>query len=305
MGDLRAIYELAARQHGAFSRSQARAVGFDSSAVLRRLRSGQWAQIDDAVLAVASAPPTWEQTLAAALLSRQKAILTHRTALRLYGVGDFKRSRPVLLVPRTSNVRSAIADLYETDQFDRIASTTIEGFRVTTMPETLLLTARDVRGPLLQGLFDEALVSGRLDLGAMAATIDREAGRRTPGTPQLRRLTSSRRPTAPSRSSSYLERLMETLLADNRVPMWTREYPFSLGDVTARVDFWIPTARLVVEADGRSWHARWQDMGNDRKRDNALATQGIQVLRYLYDMLTEDPQRCLDEILTVCQVRAA
>ena len=145
-----------------------------------------------------------------------------------------------------------MAHIYESDQFDRIAVTTVDGLPVTTMPETILVLARDVKAEVLTRVFDEAVVSGNLDLKAMSATIDRQAGRRTPGTPLLRRLTSSRLPGAHSMSSSYLERLLEVVLHDPRMPGWTREFEFSLDGVPSRVDFYMPSARLVIEADGRT-----------------------------------------------------
>lgn len=154
-------------------------------------------------------------------------------------------------------------------------------------------------------MFDRALVGGLLDLDAMARTIDREAGRRTPGAPLLRRLISSRWPSAPSKSSSYLERLLETILHDPRMPVWTREYEFTLDGTASRVDVYVPSARVVIEADGRNWHSRWEDMEADRARDNELATQGIQVLRFTHTMLTSSPTRCLEQAITTCLLRAA
>jgi very-short-patch-repair endonuclease len=41
-----------------------------------------------------------------------------------------------------------------------------------------------------------------------------------------------------------------------------------------------PDWNLVIEADGRHWHARVEDFEEDRRRDNELATRGIQVLRF-------------------------
>lgn len=305
MGDSASLDRLAARQHGAFSIDQVRAAGFDRSAVYRRIRSGAWVPIDDSVYAMASAPRTWRQALWAAVLSRPRAVLTHWSACRLFGLSDIPNHSPAILVPRGANPRSRVARVFETDQFDDIAVTEVEGLPVTTMPETILLLARDVRADALTRVFDEAIVGGMLDLNAMAATIDREAGRRTSGTPLLRRLTSSRTPSAPSKSSSYLERLLEIILHDSRMPPWTREYEFALDGVPFRVDFFVPSARLVIEADGRNWHARWQNMEKDRARDNALAARGIQVLRFTYEMLTSEPEKCLDQTITTCLLRAA
>jgi very-short-patch-repair endonuclease len=305
VGDSASLYRIAARQHGAFSIAQARNAGFDRSAVHYRIHAGVWTRLDDSVYALGSAPRTWRQVLWAAVLSRDRALLTHWTACRLYDISGVPNHEPVLLVPRGSNTRSSLAHIYESDQFDDITVTSIDGLPVTTMPETILVLARNVTADVLTQLFDQAVVSGKLDLQAMSAMIDREFGRRTPGTPLLRRLTSSRMPGAPSKSGTYLERRLEVILRNPHMPDWTREYEFSLDGVSARVDFYVPTARVVIEADGRNWHTRSKDFESDRRRDNALAARGIQVLRFTYEMLKAEPEKCLEQAITTCLLRAA
>ncbi len=305
MGDIGELSRVAAGQAGVFNIEQARAAGFASSFVRRRLADGQWLQVDDSVYAFAASPDTWLRSLWAAVLSRRQAAVTHLAAASLLGLHDVRKPPPVILTPRHSNVRSSLARVFESDQFDRIAKTSVDGLPVTTMPETILVLARDTDSSDLTGIFDRALVSGLLDLGSMSRTIDREAGRRTPGTPLLRKLVTSRRPGAPSKSSTYLERLLEQVLADSRVPNWTREAEILAGDRPSRVDVLIPRARLVVEADGRNWHTRQADFERDRLRDNALAAQGFQVLRFTYAMLSEDPEMCLRQVIATCLLRAA
>jgi very-short-patch-repair endonuclease len=305
MGDFASLFEIAAKQAGAFSIAQARALGFDRWAVHHRISDGTWVRLDDSVYALASAPKNWGQALWAAVSSRERAVLTHWSACRLLGLSDVPNHQPTILVPRGSNTRSDLARTFETDQFDVIKVTEVNGLPVTTMPETMLVLARDLAADQVTRVFDEAIISGILDLDAMANTIDREAGRRTPGTPLLRRLTSSRRPTAPSKSATYLERLLEVILGDSRMPSWTREHEVSLDGVPFRVDVYVPSARLVIEADGRNWHSRWEAMENDRRRDNALAAQGIQVLRFTYEMLISEPEECLAQAIATCLLRAA
>ena len=148
----------------------------------------------------------------------------------------------------------------------RIAATSIEGLPVTTMRETILVLARDIEADVLTRVFDQALVSGKLDLEAMSATIDREAGRRTPGTPLLRRLTSSRMPGAPSPASSYLERLLEMALHDPRMPVWTRQFEFSLNGVPAG---WTSTSHRPA------WSSR--PTGATGTRDGRISSQTVDV----------------------------
>lgn len=305
MGDMNQIHGLAANQHGVFSRSQAQNAGFERSAMHRFVRSGLWVRLDHSVFAVPSAPPIWERDLMAAVLSRPGAIVGHESAAHLLGMKDFSKERAVIIVPEGSNLRSELARVITSDQFTDLKVTRVGAFPVTTVPETLLTLAADLGPGRLEEVFDDALLKGKLDLDAMKAILDREAGRRPRGIKTLRDLTRTRLPTAPTQGATYLEAVLERLLGPADIPPWTREYPFSLGGKPARVDVYIAEWRLVIEADGRNWHLRRLDFENDRRRDNELASRGIQVLRYTYRMLTSEPERCLAEILAVGAIRTA
>ncbi len=305
VGDQRKIDRLASKQHGVFSLVQARDAGFDRSAVHRRVHDGSWTRLDHSVYAVSSSPATWERQVMAAVASRPQALAGHATAAYLLGLPGFRKTRPVLVVPDGSNLRSELARVIESDRFGSLASTTIKGIPTTTLPETLLALVADVGAARFEEVFDQALLKGLLDLDAMKGILDREAGRRPRGIRLLRRLTKERLPSAPTQDSTYLEAILERVLAQSDVPGWTREHPFSLMGRPARVDVYIPAWRLVIEADGRNWHLRRADFENDRHRDNELAARGIQVLRYTYRMLTDDSSRCAMEITQVGRVRAA
>ena len=305
VGDQAKIDEIAARQYGVFNTSQFRSAGYDKSAVLRRVQSRRWVRLDHGVYSVASAPPKWERFLTAAILSRPGAIATGDPAAYLLGLRGFRRDRPVIYVRRGDNPRSEIARVIQTDLLDQIAITRVAGFAVTTVPETLLVLARNLSRPRLEAVFDDALLTGKLSLQSLDLIIERETGRRTPGLVNLRQLASERSSDAPSKGSSYLEAMLEMILSRSSLPNWVREHPFTLRSHTARVDAFIPEWKLVVEVDGRSWHARTGDFESDRRRDNELATHGVQVLRFTYHMLKSDPDKCLLTILETGRVRVA
>jgi hypothetical protein len=303
MGEIREVYTLAALQHGVVSHEQFLDAGFGRSAIHRRVTRGEWIRIDHGVFAVATSPPTWERQLMGALLSRPLAIVGHTSAGYLLGLKSCRPSRPVLVVPAGSNARSGAARIIESDQFERLATTRIEVFPVTTVPETLLSLAADFQPEDLEDVFDDAVLTGKLDLDSMKRVLDREVGRRPRGITTLRRLTARALPTAPSHQATYLEAVLERLLLSLPLPPWLREHPFSINGSPARVDVYIPDWSLVVEADGRNWHMRRADFENDRRRDNDLAARGIQVIRYTYKMLVDDEARCGQQILDVGRYR--
>jgi very-short-patch-repair endonuclease len=195
--------------------------------------------------------------------------------------------------------------VYETDEFDQIGVTHTLGFTITSVPETLLVLGRDLPRGRVESVFDDALLGGRLDLDVVMEILSREAGRRTRGIRMVRELTASRLPSAPSKDSTYLEGMLERILHKSNLPAWTRGYPFRLAHANARVDVYVPSWDLVIEADGRNWHMKKADFESDRRRDNALAARGLQVLRYTYQALHSDPAGCIAEIEAVGSLRVA
>lgn len=120
MGDARRLDRLVARQHGAFNRAQAHGAGFDKDAILRHIRNGSWVRADESVYVLASTPQTWEQLIWVAVLSRPRAVLTHETAGGLLDLSGFPKSRPVLLLPRGSNVRSPMPGFWRVTSSTRL-----------------------------------------------------------------------------------------------------------------------------------------------------------------------------------------
>ena len=55
--------------------------------------------------------------------------------------------------------------------------------------------------------------------------------------------------------------------------------------------------KLILEADGRTYHERLDDMERDRKRDRRASKLGYPTFRYLYGELTQNRQAVRDEIL--------
>jgi hypothetical protein len=305
MGDLRKIDRFASRQHGVFSGAQARSAGYDKHGVARKLASGEWIQLDFRVFALASAAATWERQLWVALLSRPDAVIGGRAAAHLHGFRGFSRAKPVIVVPGSSNARSQIAKVVRAEHFSELELVHIRGFPVTSVAETVMTLAGEVPAGRFESLLDDLLFAGRVDLMTLTGILEREERRRRRGIVLLRNLVDERGEEAPSKGASYLERMLERLLSGAGLPPRSREHPFLIRGGPSRVDVYVEAWRLVIEADGRNWHARVEAFETDRHRDNQLALQGIQVIRLTYRMIKEDPQGCLETIRGVGRVRSA
>ena len=300
----RAVDEFAARQYGCFNVNQLRSLGIDRSAVARRVASGEWVPISPGVYAVSSSPPTWERTQSAALLGHPRAIVGGRAAARLHRIEGFERARPVVIVPRTGNARSPIARVIRSAFFNAMATERLRGFRTATPAETLLILAGDISPSRLEDVVEECLLSGRATIDELSQILDRVAGGRVAGSAKLRSMVQARAPSG-AEDSTYLERLLERVLAHPEIPAGILEFPMSINATSARVDAYIGDWNLVVEADGRRWHGRLDDFERDRQRDNSLAAMGLQVIRFTYAMLKNNPDECVKTLIAVGELRRA
>src|SRR4051812_13255142 len=80
------LARVASSQHGLLTREQALSLGMSSSALSRRVSSGQWERVYPGVYRVVAAPVTQAQTLLAAVLwAGEGATVSHFSALSLWG----------------------------------------------------------------------------------------------------------------------------------------------------------------------------------------------------------------------------
>ena len=303
MGDRGVIDVYASRQFGAFNRRQIREAGYDRSAVQRRIASGEWVRLCPNVFCVASAPPKWERQMAAAVLSRRRALVGGTSAAYLLSLRGFRKGRPTIIVPDAANTRLSIGRVIRSKHFDSLSTENVAGFKVTSMAETLMTLARDLSVSDLEAALEDALLAGRVDTQKLRAVLAREAG--SPWAGVMSRLVLDHSADAPTPDSSYLEALLERLLAKTELPPTLREFSSSIRGTPARVDVYIPDWQMVIEADGRAWHGRLRDQEADHRRDAGLAARGIQVIRLTYRMITDDPDECLAMILAAGAHRSA
>lgn len=293
----------AARQYGTFSLAQATASGFSGRMAHRRLETGAWIRLTSGVYALGSAPPKWERQLAAAVLSVPQAIVAGSSAAFLHGFEGARRGRPVIMVPRGSNGRSDLAKVIRSRFFTDVEQARVSGFMATGPVDTVLTLAPTLPPGRLEALVDDVLASRRAEIADFEAMLERISGARARGSRRLRWIVEERRSTAYQPPANDLERCLHRLVDHPLVPPTSAQRPFDLDGLHMVVDTFIAEWGLIVEADGRRWHTRRADFERDRRRDNAAAAAGLGVLRFTYQMLTNEPRYCLDTLLATGRAR--
>lgn len=77
------------------------------------------------------------------------------------------------------------------------------------------------------------------------------------------------------------------------------------GPIEGLVDRAWPEVHLILEIDGRRWHARERDMARDRRRDRQAAAVGWQTLRVLGEEIRDIPDDVRAEVVAAYAVRRA
>ncbi|OYN81642.1 DUF559 domain-containing protein [Mycolicibacterium sphagni] len=279
------------RQDGVVTLTQARRSGLSEDAVRHRIRSGQWRRCGPGVYFADDRPFTTAARIRAAVWSRGTRSAASGLAAAWW-LGLFHEAPGIveITVPRNSHGRAAPGtcirrrDLAEVDVFEH------RSLRVTA-PALTVLEAAAQHGP--GAAIMDAALQRRLELAHLEQAHARNRGRR--GSAASQRLLHA----AASGARSEAERLTVQLLKGAGITGWRAN--FSVGGYV--VDFAFPAQRVAIEIDGWAFHSDHAAFQNDRVRQNRLALQGWQVLRFTWLDLTQHPERVLGEIRAAISAR--
>lgn len=247
---------------------------------------------------IGGSPSTIQQQLHVAVRSRTKALVSGRTAAWLHGFdGVAKPIRPELTVPASASGRSSAAVIRRSQHFANIVTVSVEGVPVASVAETVFRMAEYISPRRTARFLDAALLTSPDADAVLGEIYLRHQGERMRGMAALRPLLLERLSTQTAATESELEALADEVFADAELPRILPQSPIPWAPSAGRVDRFIPEWRLIIELDGRRWHAREEQFEMDRIRDNAAAANGYAVLRFTWTMLRTQPDHCIALIL--------
>ena len=303
----RAVAELAASQHRAFTRKQAAELNFDYRRIATAKREGWLIEPRPGVLAL-DGRPTWEQRLSIVLLaSGGRAVASHRTAARLHGFDGFETAgNATLEVSVTGDVHfepGTSAVVHHVKSLDPCDITTVRGFRCVRRERALAELGSVVKD---ERLVRRALTSARrngLDLTTARAVAERLHRPGQAGTGLLIRLLDNI-PWEGQLPATWFEELLALCLDDPTLPPMRLQYPVAddSGVIVARPDIAFPSVMLGLEAHSREFH--WGEIAQrlDEERDIAAALCGWE-LTYLGWYATKRPAEVLGVVKRLIDVR--
>ena len=292
----RELNRIAVAQHSLITLDQALQAGMTVGQVRQRVGSGEWVVVRRRVYAVAGAPATWAQAVAAAAFSLQPdAWVSHGTAGRIWG----------FVLPDPEGV-DVLVDLHRRVKMDGVRSHrsgalfTADVSRhlripVTTPERTLVDLSGCLPARTLAKLVDDGLRRRlvRLErLSKCVARLPKSPGRRPA---LIHELLAERLPGYDPGDSDLETRVLRALVAAGLAAP-VQQHRVRIGKRTFRIDLAYPVARLAIELDGWEFHSSRTAFDDDRARANALVTAGWTVLRFT--------SRSTDAEIVAC-VRAA
>jgi very-short-patch-repair endonuclease len=265
---------LATSQHGLVSRRQLLAGGVPDHVIEYRLQIGRLHQIQRGVYAVGHTPRSpLSRALAAVLACGPGAVLSHRSAAALWGFAS-PWSGPVdVTAPARHRRRGIVAHVAQVSERE---CTVKSGIPVTRPVRTLIDLAGVLDDRELTRALAEAQVKRIVRPEALAAALD--------GAPHAERL------------GLFLDRPVTRSVLEDAFLALVERYRLPRPEVGRRlagyeVDMLWPTERVIVELDGRGFHAHTVAFERDRERDAELASLGYRVVRITWRRLHEQPDR--------------
>jgi hypothetical protein len=281
----RAITILARRQHGAFSRRQAVALGATAKMIQTRVRSGQWRIVDHGVYALPSHPSTWHQRVMAATLGNEGAVASGKTAAALYGIQGFARGGVEITVPAGAAHSSRIAIVRRSDHVRRRL---VDGIPVNAAHYTWFDLLGSMTPDGAEAALEDAMRKRLVRFDELSNHFVTWQARRRPGVATARRLIEAR-DTGYVPSASELERLLYAAFDVIEFQPYERQAGFPWRPTSnERLDGLVVAGGVITEADGRSWHEQLGDMANDRRRDREAITNGYLPTRWMWTELRDD-----------------
>ncbi|HEU4946923.1 MAG TPA: type IV toxin-antitoxin system AbiEi family antitoxin domain-containing protein [Kribbella sp.] len=288
----------AAAQGGVFSRRQALAAGYTQAQIRERLTDGRWRRLRRGQYAAASKfghLPSWRRRTAEHLelvhaavnsMSPGMVAVSHQSALALHRVPVWDASMDEVHVTRVDRAggRSLAGVRHHNGLLAADDLCEVEGLLVTTPARAAFEFACTTGFESAVVSFDAVLAAGAMTPAdgdrLLAATAF------WPGSPTAR----AARRFATGLSESVGESRLRVLMANHGLPPPALQV--ELADPTgtfARVDFYFPENRTVVEFDGLVKYAAGgaEVLAREKVREDRLRALGLQVVRITWSDLSD------------------
>lgn len=302
---------LARAQHGVVTRRQLLALGLTGSGIKHRIARGRLHAVGRGIYAVGRPTLTRNGQRMAALLAcgadvdmsgrvqlrpdrrpTPPVVLSHESAAALLVIGPEVAGALEVSTMLTAKHRVPGVRLHRRPALRHDSAGFYEGIPVTSPVQTLIDLATRHGRPAMEQSINEADKLGLVRTDDLRKALDRHPGER--GVARLR-LILDRRTFRYTRTE--LERAFIPLARKAGLPL-----PRTSVYVTGHeVDFHFPDLKLVIEADGLTYHRTPAQQAADRKRDQDHTAAGLTPLRFTHGQIKYEP----DHVVRILRATAS
>ena len=278
------------------TREQLLALGMAPSSVAWRVKTGRLHRTGYAGVYSVGCPPITphERAMAAVLACGPGAVLSHGSALALWGI--WRRWEGPLHITVELDRRPKGLKVHRKRKLDRRDVTRHYGIPVTTLARTLLDQAPAMRLKSLNRAINSGRQCGHLHLSQVAEVVKRNP--RHPGRPALEYCIGIA-PKRPFRSEF-----------EDDFPAFCARYGLPQPETNAtvcghEVDVLFVKQKVIVELDGWEFHSSRFSFEDDRDRDADTAAGGFLTVRMTRERFERAPKREADRLNAILDQRRA
>lgn len=300
----RALDQIAARQFCCFPRRQASSCGFSEYQMRHRTHTGRWLVPFAGSFQLAGTPVTTESMIAAAVLARADSYIDRGAAAYMWTGRSPTTTGPSIVRPHGRGQPLAGIDLRQSTCLPPQHVTLLGALPITTRARTAFDLAAELSVESLGGYIDDQVVRRKLRLGQVELVFRDLARPGRPGTRTMAGVLDERVGGDPP-PESELEARFRRLCERHDLPGGVAQLPAPWADARSgrhRVDVGYPDDRVIVEVDGRTYHAQLAAFQRDRVRDQLAVAAGWRPLRFTWWQVTREEAfvvRILRSVLTL------
>ena len=287
--DLRAVARVARRQDGLMTVDQLLGLGVTRDQIDDRVETKQWQRIHREVIGINGIPHSPGRTLRAALLASPNAVASHRSAGLLHGFTLMPAGRPTITAPLGAHHVLPGIRVRRTGLMPDRHIVSRSGLSVTSPSRTIVDLAADLDDGRFRRVVQDQLAARRIDLDSCVAVLADVTARGRRGIARAHRVLLSFDEEPPAESE--LETRLLDLIELAGLPRPRRQFPLPWAEEeVGRVDFAWVDRKVIVEADGRRYHAGLEAFERDRRRDQLATAAGWRPLRFTWRQVVREPR---------------
>jgi hypothetical protein len=300
-----AVAAIAVHHYGVITRQEAASVGLTKRQIEHRVRTGRWQTLRQGVYLIGGVPPTWEQSLYAAVVAAgTTAVASHATSARASGLilpleddPGFEISVPWPVHPKLRGVR-----VHRPKVIDPLDVTRVGAIPATSVALTLVDLSNRYTEYGLKAAVDDALRRHLVRLPHLRACVERiKDWRGARGLGAMEELLARRGPGFHPGDSQSEVRIAELLVAAG-LPAPVQQHVVVVNGEKFRLDLAYPPLKIDIEYLGYPPHAGETAFHRDHDRATELRLAGWLVIEITYE--TTDAQ-IISKVRRAIELRVA